>query len=200
MAERWPRLALLDIMMPGTGGVDLMQSILAMEDVPVILLSARGREDDVAWALELGAADYIVKPYSPTELAARIGAALRRRETPDPLEPFVLGNLTIDYAERRVTLAGEAVPLLPTEYRLLAELSAHAGSVLTYQHLLARVWRDKNKGDVRPVRSMMNKLRRKLGDDADNPTYIFTEPRVGYRMAGHETVEPGRTEGLGRSQ
>ena len=188
MAERWPRLALLDLTMPGTGGVDLTQSILAAEDVLVILLSARGREDDVGTALELGAADYIVKPYSPAELAARIGAALRRRETPDPLEPYVLGELTIDYAERRVTLAGEPVPLVPMEYRLLAELAAHAGSVLTYQHLLATVWRDKNQGDIRPVRSTINKLRRRLADDADNPTYIFTEPKVGYRMVVGETA------------
>ena len=187
--ERRPRLALLELMMPGTGDIDLMQSILAMEDVPVILLSARGREDDVARALELGAADYIVKPYSPTELAARIGAALRRRETAGPLEPYVLGDLTIDYAERRVTLAGEPVPLVPMEYRLLAELSANAGQVLTYQHLLARVWRDKNKGRIGTVRTIVNKLRRKLGDDAEDPTYIFTEPRVGYRMAVGETVE-----------
>lgn len=138
-------------------------------------------------ALELGAADYIVKPYSPAELAARIWAALRRRNTPDPLEPYVLGELTIDYAERRVTLAGEPVPLALMEYRLLAELSVHAESVLTCQHLLARVWRDKNKGDIRPVRSTMNKLRRRLAA-ADNPTCIFTDPRVGYRMVVSETA------------
>jgi len=188
MADRWPRLALLDITMPGTGGVDLTQSILAAEDLLVILFSARPREDDVGPALNLGAADYIVKPCSPAELAARIWAPLRRRETPDPLEPYVLGELTIDYAERRVTLAGEPVPLALMEYRLLAELSVHAESVLTCQHLLARVWRDKSKGDIRPVRSTINKLRRRLADDADNPTYIFTEPRVGYRMAVGETA------------
>ena len=109
----------------------------------------------------------------------------------------MLGELTIDYAERKVMLAGEPVPLVPMEYRLLAELAAHAGSVLTHQHLLATVWSDKNKGDTRPVRSAMIKLRRKLADDADNPTYIFTEPRVGCRMAMGDTAGDEQERGPG---
>ena len=101
----------------------------------------------------------------------------------------MLGDLTIDYAERRVTLAGRPLPLIAMEYRLLAELSANAGRLLTYEHLLERVWGEKSSGDVRPMRTIVSKLRRKLGDDADNPTYIFTEPRVGYRMPRGETKE-----------
>ena len=97
------------------------------------------------------------------------------------------GDLIIDYAERRVTLAGRPLPLIAMEYRLLAELSANAGRLLTYEHLLERVWGEKSSGDVRPMRTIVSKLRRKLGDDADNPTYIFTEPRVGYRMPKGET-------------
>ena len=130
----------------------------------------------------MGAADYVVNPFSPMELAERIRAALRRQDASEPSKLYVLGDLTIDYTERRVTLACRPVPLVPMEYRMRAELSANAGRVLTYEHLLERVWGEKSSGDVRPMRTIVSKLRRKLGDDADNPTYVFTEPRVGYRM------------------
>ena len=180
-AER-PDLALLDLMLAGTNGIELMKDILKKADVPVIFLSAYGGDELVAQALEMGAVDYVAKPFSPTELAARIKAALRRRVAAEPLEPYVLGDLVIDYAERRVTLAGRPVQLTAREYGLLAELSANAGRVLTHQHLLARVWGEKGDGDVRPMRTIASKLRRKLGEDADAPRYIFTEPRVGFRM------------------
>ena len=179
MAERRPRLALLDLTMSGTDGVELMQTILEKADVPVICLSAYGQEDIVARAFDLGASDYLVKPYSPTELAARVRAALRRHAAP---EFYVLGDLAIDRTERRVTLAGRPVALVAMEYRLLAELSAHAGRVLTYAHLMERVWGKQNARDLRPMRTIVNKLRHKLGDDGRDPKYIFTEPRVGYRM------------------
>ena len=134
----------------------------------------------------MGAADYIVKPFSPTELSARIRAALRRRAITDPAEPYTRGDLTIDYAQRNVTLAGRPVRLAAMEYRLLAELSANGGRVLTYDHLLQWVWGVKSGGDVRPIRTVASKLRGKLGEDAENPTYLFTEPRVGYRMPRSE--------------
>ncbi len=177
-----PDLVLLDLMLPGTDGIELMKNILDVADVPVIFLSVYGREELIARAFDMGAADYVVKPFSPTELAARIRAALRRRAATEPSEPYVYGDLTLDHAARRVTLAGSPVRLTPIEYRVLAELSANAGRVMTYQRLLGRVWGEKNDGDVRPMRTIVGKLRRKLGDDADNPTYIFTEPRVGFRM------------------
>ena len=124
----------------------------------------------------------MVKPFSPTELAARIRAALRRRGAatqPEPTEPYVLGELTIDYAERRVSVAGRPVRLTAIEHQLLVELSVHAGLVLTHDHLLQRVWGLGSSSDSRPLRTAVKNLRRKLGDDADSPTYIFTEPRVG---------------------
>ena len=187
-----PHLVLLDLMLPGTDGIELMGNILDMADVPVIFLSAYGQEETIARAFEKGADDYVVKPFSPTELVARIKAALRKREAPEwaePSEPFVLGDLTIDYAERRVTLAGRPVQLTAIEYGLLFELSANAGRVLTYDRLLRRVWGLRRSGDSRRVRTAAKQLRRKLGDDANNPTYILNEPRVGYRMAKGEAQE-----------
>ena len=181
-----PHLVLLDLMLPGTDGIELMRGILDMADVPVIFLSAYGQEETIARAFENGADDYVVKPFSPTELVARIKAALRKREAPEwaePSEPYVFGDLTVDYAERRVTLAGRPVQLTAIEYGLLFELSANAGRVLTYDRLLQRVWGLRRSGDSRRVRTAAKQLRRKLGDDANNPTYILNEPRVGYRMA-----------------
>ena len=182
MAEEKPHLVLLDLMLPGSDGIELMKDILETADLPVIFLSAYGRDELIANAFDMGAADYVVKPFSPTELSARIRAALRRRAVSEPSEPYVLGDLVIDYAERRVTLAGRPVKMMAIEYRFLTELSANAGRVLAYNLLLERVWGEKSSGDVRPMRTIVSKLRRKLRDDADNPTYIFTEPRVGYRM------------------
>ncbi len=184
--EEMPELVLLDLMLPGTDGIELMKDILDVADVPVIFLSAYGREEQIARAFDMGAADYVVKPFSATELSARIRAALRRRAAAEPSEPYVLGDLTVDYARRNVVLAGRPVYLTPIELRVLTELSANAGRVLTYERLLSRVWGGKAGDDVRPLRTIVGKLRRKLGDDADYPTYIFTESRVGYRMPAGE--------------
>ncbi len=184
--EKRPHLVLLDLVLPDVDGIDLMKDIEATADVPVIFLSAYGQDKLVARALDEGVADYLVKPFSPVELAARIRAALRRRETPEPSAPFALGDLTIDYAERRVSLAGRPVELTAIEYRTLAELSVNAGRVLTYEHLLRRVWRLEGDADLRPMRTVISSLRRKLGDNAEDPAYIFTELRVGYRMPKRE--------------
>jgi two-component system KDP operon response regulator KdpE len=183
MYEMKPQLALLDLMLPGTDGIELMKEILEIGAVPVIFLSAYGQDHFIARAIDMGAADYVVKPFSPTELTARIRGALRKWAGPDPLEPFVLGELVIDYVTRQVTLAGEPVRLTAIEYRTLVELSLNAGQVLTYEYLLRKIWDVGSHGDLRPMRTVMSTLRRRLGDDADSPSYIFTEPRVGYRMA-----------------
>ncbi len=190
MEEERPQLALLDLMLPGTDGVELMKRITDIANVPVIFLSAVGRDEIIARAFEMGAVDYMTKPFSQTELTARIGSALRRREVSEPSEPYVLGDLTIDYSAHSVTLAGRPVQLTATEYRMLAELSASAGRVLSYEHLLERIWGEKGGSGMSPMRTIANKLRAKLGEDARNPTYIFTESRVGYRMPR------GETEGL----
>ena len=176
-----PHLVLMDLLLPGTDGIELMEQIPALSDLPVIFVSAYGRDETIAKALERGAADYIVKPFSPTELVARIQSALRGRALPP--EPFVLGDLSIDYHERRVALAGRPVETTATEFNLLRELSVNAGRVVTYDLLLRRVWSKPGSGDVRAIRAFIKKLRQKLGDDANNPTYISTVHRVGYRMA-----------------
>ena len=191
MEEEKPALVLLDLMLPGSDGIDLMKGILETADVPVIFLSVYGREEVIARAFDMGAADYVVKPFSPTELAARIRAALRKRaspERPEPTEPYLLGDLSIDYAERRVTLAGRPVQVTATEYELLYRLSAAAGRVLTHDQLLQAVWGPERTGEPGLVRNVVKRLRRKLRDAADNPTYVFTEPRVGYRMAKVEML------------
>ena len=175
VAEEKPDLVLLDLMLPGTDGIELMKDILAAGDLPVIFLSAYGWDELIARAFDMGAVDYVVKPFSPTELAARIRAALRKRAAS---EPYVLGDLAIDYGERLVTLAGRPAELVAIEYRMLTELSVNGGRVLTYEHLLQRVWGARDNGEVRPMRTIVSKLRRKLGDD---PTYIFTEPVLSVR-------------------
>ena len=130
-----PHLALLDLMLPGIDGIELMKEIMEICEVPVIFLSAYGQDHFIARAIDMGAADYVVKPFSPTELTARIRGALRKWTGSDPLEPFVLGELVIDYVTRQVTLAGERVRLTAIEYRTLVELSRNAGQVLTYEYL-----------------------------------------------------------------
>ena len=175
-----PQLVLLDLILPGTDGIELMQRVPEMADLPVIFISGYGRDETIARALETGAADYIVKPFSPTELAARVRAALRRRAEP---EPFLLGDLAIHYEQRRVRVAGRPVQLTVTEYELLRVLSLSAGRVVTCDALLRQVWGGRESGGAKLVRAFVKTLRRKLSDDATRPAYIFTERGVGYRLA-----------------
>ena len=189
MEEERPHLVLLDLLLPGTDGIKLMRDILKKADVPVIFVSVYGQDETIARAFDMGATDYVVKPFSPTELAARIRAALRRRAAPhvaEPTEPYVLGDLIIEYAERRVSVGGSPVALTPIEYGVLYELSVHGGRALTHDQLLERVWGSGRRGEPWLVREVVKRLRRKLGDDADNSKYVLTEPRVGYRMAKGE--------------
>ena len=192
-----PHLVLLDSALTGTDGSGLMQRISKVTDAPVVLLSGHGanQERDLALAFEAGADDYIARPFSPTELVARVGAALRRREAPER-EPhegsFQLGDLAVDYDRRRVTMGGRAVVLTETEYRLLCELAVNAGRTLSREHLMSRVWSAREPDDSGVVRAYVKRLRQKLGETADNPRYIFNEPRVGYRL-GEAEEQDGAT-------
>ena len=190
MAEHKPHLALLDLVLPDTDGIELMHQVHRIAPVPVVFLSEYGQGDTVARAFDLGATDYVVKPFSHTELAARIRAALRRGLEPVQAQPpggsFGVGELSIDYAQRRVALAGEPVDLTGTEYAVLYQLAAQAPNVLTHGLLLRRVWGPEHVGEGWLLRNVVKNLRRKLGDDAADPRYIITEPRVGHRMAAGE--------------
>ena len=188
-----PQLALLDLLLPGGDGIELMSRFRRIADVPVVFLSAYNREETIVRALEAGAVDYMVKPFSTTELVARVRNALRR--SPDlpareaPAGPFVLDDLTIDYSARQLTVAGRAVQLTPTEYRLICELSFNAGRTVTFDHLIERLWRPELRTGRANLRTYVRRLRRKLGETASSPKYIFAAPRVGYRMPSPEVED-----------
>ena len=176
-----PQLVLLDLVLPGTDGLELMANVPELEGLPIIFISVYGRDETIVRALDAGAADYIVKPFSPSELTARVRAALRRQAEP---KPFRLADLSIRYDERLVTVDGRPVALTVTEFEVLRVLSSHAGRVVTYESLLRQAWRGRarNTEDPKVVRAMVKSLRRKLGDDAANPAYVLNERGVGYRM------------------
>ncbi|MBI4302090.1 MAG: PAS domain S-box protein [Chloroflexi bacterium] len=180
-----PDLVLLDLKFPKGSGFDLLQRLREFSGVPVIILTASRGDEDAVRALGMGADDYITKPFSPSELVARIEATLRRRllsDATEPKPPFVLDDLTINFVERRVLVADRGVSLTPTEYKLLYELANHAGRVLTYDQILKAVWGPEYSGETELLRSFIRNLRRKLGDEAKNPRLILTERRVGYCM------------------
>ena len=185
MAKQHFHLVLTSLVLPGVDAAAFVQSLLEVADGPVLCLSDVGRDQDIVKALEIGADDYLVRPYSPSELAIRMRSALGRRAAARPTkppEPYIRGALTIDFARRLAKMDGQPLPLTTTEYSLLAELAAHAGSALTYDHLLKRVWGWRNPGNPYVVRTHLMRLRRKLGEDGHNPVYILAEPSVGYRM------------------
>ena len=188
IGEEEPNLVLLDLMLPGTDGIELMKTVRELAQVPVIFLSAYGQDEVIARAFEAGAADYVVKPFSPTELLARIKAALRRQgqgasfSYDVPAEPYVVDDLIVDFGQGSVTVAGRDIDLTDTEYRVLVELSANAGRIITHEQLLRRVWGHYKPTASAPVRVIVMRLRGKIGDDANDPKYIFTKRRVGYWM------------------
>ena len=196
VAENRPRLVLLDLMLPGYDGVDLMGDIFAVAEVPVVFLSAYGQHATMARAFEAGASDYIVKPFAPTELLARVKAALLKGEgrgrTGQPAA-YRRGDLAIDYSTRQVSLGGRPLQLTAKEYDILCALSANSGRVLTHDQLLRRVWGAGKRGNVRTLRTHVRRLRKKLGEDGRNPTFIFSEPRVGYRITGSDEGPPAAT-------
>jgi PAS domain S-box-containing protein len=180
-----PDMVLLDLMMPGITGIELLKRIREFSGVPVIFLTGSDRDEHAVNALKAGADDYITKPFSPSELMARIEAALRRRVLSDQVEvrpPYRMGDLTVNFAERLVKRGEIPIALSATEYKILYELATNAGRVLTHEQLLQRVWGPEYSGETELVRSFIRNLRRKLGDDARQPKLIFTEPQVGYRM------------------
>jgi len=179
-----PDLILLDIMMPGINGYDLCQRIREFSQVPIIMLTAKDSEQDTIDGLDVGADDYVTKPFLSKELLARIRASLRRTRLWDerPSPPFQLGDLTVDFDNHRVQRDGKEIRLTATEYRLLSYLARNAGRVLTVDAILTVVWGERYYGDVHLLQSTMTNLRSKLGDNARNPQYILTRSGIGYMM------------------
>jgi len=184
-----PDLILLDVMLPDIDGFEVLGMIREISTVPVIMLTAKGEEDDRVKGLELGADDYITKPFSPRELVSRVRAVLRRVEPTSSESPDVIQvdtKLRLDFSKREIWLNGEIVKLRPTEYRLLYHLAKNAGWVLTYDQLLSRVWGYEYRDEPHYVRLYINYLRQKLEEDPSNPKYILTERGVGYRFVDYK--------------
>jgi len=180
-----PDLVLLDIMMPDINGFEVLKKIREVSTVPVIMLTAKGEEDDRVKGLELGADDYITKPFSPRELVSRIKAVLRRTKSfqEDQIDVVEVDDrLRIDFSRREVWVEGEKVDLRPTEYRLLYHLVKNAGWVNTHEQLLTKVWGFEYQDEPHYVRLYVNYLRKKLEEDPSHPKYILTERGVGYRF------------------
>ncbi len=188
--ERPVDLIILDIMMPGPDGFEVCQAIRRESDVPIIMLSARGNERDIVRALNLGADDYLTKPFGVEEMLARVRAVLRRAQktTPAQRPPLRIGDLEIDFGQRKVTRKGQPIHLTPTEYDLLATLALNAGRVLSHQMLLQTVWGPEYGGETEYLWAYIRRLRQKIEPDPQQPTYIRTHPGVGYYLVAPEEV------------
>ena len=185
--QHTPDVVLLDLGLPDSDGLDVTRELRGWSKVPIIVISARGREDDKVAALDAGADDYVTKPFGVRELLARLRVALRRtsRVGGGPEPRLALGDVEIDLEKRRIAKRGETVHLTPIEYRLIAELARNAGKVLTHSHLLRQVWGPGYTQQSHYLRVYMTQLRRKLEDDPARPKFLVTEAGVGYRL-----VEP----------
>ena len=180
--DEQPDLVLLDIMMPEMSGFDVLKELRRFSDVPVIMLTAKGSELDRVLGLNLGADDYITKPFGHMELVARVKAVLRRSQGM-PLShelPFSSGSIHVDFERRQVSVKGNPVSLTGTEYRLLYHLARNAGQVMSHEALLARVWGREYTDEIDYLKVYISRLRNKLEQDPRNPEYILTEYGVGY--------------------
>lgn len=186
LRDELPDLVLLDIMMPDLDGYETLQRIRETSNVPVIMLTAKGEEEDKVHGLELGADDYVTKPFSPRELSSRVRALLRRSEMPPMMEKKAIrmdDRLTIDFQRHEVWVEGKKVDLRPTEYRLLYHLVNNAGWVMSHETLLSKVWGYEYRDEIQYLRLYVRYLREKIEPDPANPQYILTERGIGYQFA-----------------
>jgi two-component system, OmpR family, KDP operon response regulator KdpE len=178
-----PDLVILDLGLPDLNGIEVIRAVRAHSTVPIIVLSVRDDERGKVEALDLGADDYVTKPFGVEELVARMRTALRHRFQAQGEKPlFVAGELAVDLVRRSVKRGGEEVHLSPKEYELLAELVVNAGKVLTHRHILSKVWGPAHTEDAQYLRVFIRNLRHKLEPDPARPRHILTEPGVGYRL------------------
>ncbi len=177
-----PDLVLLDVNMPGMGGIEACREIRRSSDAPIIMLTVRNAERDKVLALDAGADDYVVKPFGIEELLARIRSALRRYAPGDALPPFLSKELTLDFERRQLTVRGEEVHLTPKEFDVLKHLIANQGKPLSHRRILQSVWGPDYGEETENLRVVINQLRKKIETDPADPKFIRTEPWVGYRF------------------
>jgi two-component system KDP operon response regulator KdpE len=192
LRETLPDLVLLDVMLPDIDGFEVLRLIRESNDVPVIMLTAKGEEDDRVQGLELGADDYVTKPFSPRELVSRVRAVLRRIDSARSQSSGAIEvdeRLKIDFDRREVWVEGELIKLRPTEYRLLYHLVQNAGWVISHDQILAKVWGYEYRDEPHYVRLYVNYLRQKLEKGPANPKYILTERGVGYRFIDYKRLK-----------
>jgi DNA-binding response OmpR family regulator len=185
-----PDLAVLDIMLPKMDGYAACRRIREFSAVPIIMLTARSAQVDLVHGFEVGADDYLTKPFSATELLVRVQAVLRRSKWPEEVitrQGFKTGPIEIDFAQHLVSVNGEPVKLTPTEYRLLAYLASNANRVIVHRELLRAVWGPEYGDETEYLRVYMRYLRQKLESDPSNPRYLLTQPGAGYRL--HQPAE-----------
>jgi DNA-binding response OmpR family regulator len=186
-----PDLVLLDVMMPRMDGFTVCQRVREFSSVPIIIVTARGQDQDKIRGLDLGADDYLTKPFSVDELLARVRAVLRRAQLTANEQAHVLrttitiGDLVVDYGQHLVTMAGQEVALTPIEYRILAYLAHNAGRVVTQDLLLEHVWGSDYLGESHMLQVNINRLRRKIEADPTHPRYLLTKVGIGYLLAAH---------------
>lgn len=188
-----PDLVLLDVMMPELDGFETLRMLREFSNIPVIMLTAKGEEDDKVYGLELGADDYVTKPFGSRELSSRVRAVLRRADMPSaaPEEAILKidDRLSVDFNRREVIVKGEHIKLRPTEYRLLYHLIENAGWTVEHKQLLAKVWGYEYRDETHYVRLYVNYLREKIEEDPSNPKYILTERGIGYRFMDYKNDE-----------
>ena len=185
-------LVLLDIMMPKMDGFEVCRRLREWSEVPIIMLSAKGEESDKVKCLDLGADDYITKPFGGEELLARVRAVLRRAEVAGAVSdrpPFTSEDLKISFAQRQVSIAGREVKLTPTEFALLQELTLNAGKVLTHTYLLQKVWGPEYRDEKEYLHEFVRRLRNKLEPDKKKPSYIISVPGIGYQFKGADKID-----------
>ncbi|MBZ5659200.1 MAG: response regulator transcription factor [Acidobacteriia bacterium] len=182
MRKERPELVLLDVNMPGMGGLETCREIRDQSDVAIIMLTVRNTEHDKVLALDAGADDYVVKPFSVEELLARIRAALRRTTSAEPIPSYVSDDLEIDFERRKVLVKGNPVRLTPKEFDLLRHLVSSQGKPLEHRRLLQAVWGPDYGNETEYLRVFINQLRKKIEPDPSHPKYIHTDPWVGYRF------------------
>jgi two-component system KDP operon response regulator KdpE len=186
-----PDLIILDVMMPELDGFETLEDLREFSSVPVIMLTARGEEDDRVRGLELGADDYVTKPFSPRELVSRVKAVLRRAESATPVSKTPIkvdDQLRIDFDRREVYVAETLIKLRPTEFRLLYHLVSNAGWVVPHEQLLAKVWGYEYRDETHYLRLYINYLRQKIEADPAKPKYILTERGVGYKFVDYKNL------------